>query len=429
MDDLLLWKEHSHKVLVAGIVMWGVTLIEIVAVAVAVVGDLVVVDEIRREQRADGPAAIMAIGTANPPNVIDQVNFADFYFRMTSSEDKQELKEKFKLICDRTTVKNRYAHLTEEIVEQNPNLRNPTAPSLETRLRIMIEAVPNLGKEAAAKALKEWGQPKSMITHLVFCSGAGVDMPGADYQLVKLLGLSPSVKRVMLYHLGCYGGGTVLRVAKDLAENNRGARVLVVNVEITTVSAFRAPDEAHLDSLVGQALFGDGAAALIVGADPIQGVEKPIFEMAIATQTLLPESEGKIGGQLKESGLAIHLHRDVPKIISKNIEDALMDAFKQLGISDWNSLFWVAHPGGPAILNHVETKLKLEPKKLQVTRRVLREFGNMSSATVFFVLDETRKQSATEGWATTGQGLEWGVLCGLGPGITVETVVLRSVPL
>lgn len=326
-------------------------------------------------------------------------------------------------------MKNRYAHLTEEIVEQNPNLRNPTAPSLETRLRIMIEAVPNLGKEAAAKALKEWGQPKSMITHLVFCSGAGVDMPGADYQLVKLLGLSPSVKRVMLYHLGCYGGGTVLRVAKDLAENNRGARVLVVNVEITTVSAFRAPDEAHLDSLVGQALFGDGAAALVVGADPIQGVEKPIFEMAIAAQTLLPESEGKIGGQLKESGLAIHLHRDVPKIISKNIEDALMDAFKQLGISDWNSLFWVAHPGGPAILNHVETKLKLEPKKLQVTRRVLREFGNMSSATVFFVLDEMRKQSATEGWATTGQGLEWGVLCGLGPGITVETVVLRSVPL
>ncbi|CAL9048725.1 unnamed protein product [Musa banksii] len=429
MDDLLLWKEHNHKVLVAGIVMWGVTLIEIAAVAVAVVGDLVVVGEIRREQRADGPAAIMAIGTANPPNVIDQVNFADFYFRMTSSEDKQELKEKFKLICDRTTVKNRYAHLTEEIVEQNPNLRNPTAPSLETRLRIMIEAVPNLGKEAAAKALKEWGQPKSMITHLVFCSGAGVDMPGADYQLVKLLGLSPSVKRVMLYHLGCYGGGTVLRVAKDLAENNRGARVLVVNVEITTVSAFRAPDEAHLDSLVGQALFGDGAAALVVGADPIQGVEKPIFEMAIAAQTLLPESEGKIGGQLKESGLAIHLHRDVPKIISKNIEDALMDAFKQLGISDWNSLFWVAHPGGPAILNHVETKLKLEPKKLQVTRRVLREFGNMSSATVFFVLDEMRKQSATEGWATTGQGLEWGVLCGLGPGITVETVVLRSVPL
>lgn len=330
---------------------------------------------------------------------------------------------------DRTTVKNRYAHLTEEIVEQNPNLRNPTVPSLETRLRIMIEAVPNLGKEAAAKAIKEWGQPKSMITHLVFCSGAGVDMPGADYQLVKLLGLSPSVKRVMLYHLGCYGGGTVLRVAKDLAENNRGARVLVVNVEITTVSAFRAPDEAHLDSLVGQALFGDGAAALVVGADPIQGVEKPIFEMAIAAQTLLPESDGKIGGQLKESGLAIHLHRDVPKIISKNIEDALMDAFNQLGISDWNSLFWVAHPGGPAILNHVETKLKLEPEKLQVTRRVLREFGNMSSATVFFVLDEMRKQSATEGWATTGQGLEWGVLCGLGPGITVETVVLRAAPL
>ncbi|KAJ6705027.1 HYDROXYMETHYLGLUTARYL-COA SYNTHASE [Salix purpurea] len=112
-------------------------------------------------------------------------------------------------------------------------------------------------KRQLPRPSKEWGQPKSKVTHLVFCTTSGVDMPGADYQLTKLLGLRPSVKRFMMYQQGCFAGGTVLRLAKDLAENNKGARVLVVCSEITAVT-FRGPSDTHLDSLVGQALFGDG---------------------------------------------------------------------------------------------------------------------------------------------------------------------------
>ncbi|KAF3593830.1 hypothetical protein DY000_02021436 [Brassica cretica] len=133
-------------------------------------------------------------------------------------------------------------------------------------LDTVVVEVPKLGKEAEVKAIKEWGQPKSKITHVVFCTTSGVDMSGADYQLTKLLGLRPSVKRLMMYQQGCFAGGTVLRLAKDLAENNRGARVLLVCSEITGVT-FRGPSDTHLDSLVGQAFFSDGAAALIVGSD------------------------------------------------------------------------------------------------------------------------------------------------------------------
>ncbi|KAK2985587.1 hypothetical protein RJ640_002109 [Escallonia rubra] len=99
-------------------------------------------------------------------------------------------------------------------------------------------------------------------------------MPDADYQLTKLLGLRPSVKRLMMYQQGCFTGDTVLRLAKDLAENNAGACVLVVCSEITIVT-FRGSSDTHLDSLVGQALFGDGAAAVIIGADPDVSVEWP----------------------------------------------------------------------------------------------------------------------------------------------------------
>nr|CAD1820503.1 unnamed protein product [Ananas comosus var. bracteatus] len=386
------------------------------------------VEEIRRAQRAEGPATVLAIATATPANCVYQADYPDYYFRITKSEHLTELKEKFKRMCDKSMIRKRYMHLTEEALTENPNICAYMAPSLDARQDVVVVEVPKLGKEAAAKALKEWGQPRSRITHLVFCTTSGVDMPGADYQLTKLLGLRPSVNRLMLYQQGCFAGGTVLRVAKDLAENNRGARVLVVCSEITAVT-FRGPSESHLDSLVGQALFGDGAAAVILGADPDLAVERPLFELVSASQTILPDSEGAIDGHLREIGLTFHLLKDVPGLISRNIERSLIEAFTPLGINDWNSIFWIAHPGGPAILDQVEAKLGLEKEKMRATRHVLSEFGNMSSACVLFILDEMRKRSAEEGMATTGEGLEWGVLFGFGPGLTVETVVLRGMPI
>ncbi|XP_027350027.1 chalcone synthase [Abrus precatorius] len=389
---------------------------------------MVTVEEIRNAQRSHGPATILAFGTATPSNCVSQEDYPDYYFRITKSEHMTDLKEKFKRMCEKSMIKKRYMHLTEEFLKENPNMCAYMAPSLDARQDIVVVEVPKLGKEAAAKAIKEWGQPKSKITHLVFCTTSGVDMPGADYQLTKLLGLRPSVKRLMMYQQGCFAGGTVLRLAKDLAENNKGARVLVVCSEITAVT-FRGPSDTHLDSLVGQALFGDGAAAVIVGADPDLAVERPIFELVSAAQTLLPDSDGAIDGHLREVGLTFHLLKDVPGIISKNIEKSLVEAFTPIGISDWNSIFWVAHPGGPAILDQVEAKLRLKEEKLRCTRHVLSEYGNMSSACVLFILDEVRKRSKEEGKGTSGDGFEWGVLFGFGPGLTVETVVLHSVPL
>lgn len=96
-------------------------------------------------------------------------------------------------------IKKRYMYLTEEILKENPSVCEYMAPSLDARQDMVVVEVPKLGKEAATKAIKEWGQPKSKITHLVFCTTSGVDMPGADYQLTKLLGLRPSVKRLMMY--------------------------------------------------------------------------------------------------------------------------------------------------------------------------------------------------------------------------------------
>lgn len=117
-------------------------------------------------------------------------------------------------------------------------------------------------------AIEEWGQPISKITHLIFCTNSGAECPDADVKLTHLLGLPTSVRRIMLYYQGCHGGATTLRLAKDLAENNHGAHVLIVTSE-NIIHGFRGPSESNPDDLVSQVLFGDGSAAVIVVPIPI----------------------------------------------------------------------------------------------------------------------------------------------------------------
>ncbi|KAL4321204.1 hypothetical protein S83_046635 [Arachis hypogaea] len=118
---------------------------------------MVAVSEIRKAQRAEGPATVLAIGTANPSNCVDQSTYADYYFRVTNSEHMTDLKKKFQRICERTQIKNRHMYLTEEILKENPNMCAYKAPSLDAREDMMIREVPRVGKEAATKAIKEWG--------------------------------------------------------------------------------------------------------------------------------------------------------------------------------------------------------------------------------------------------------------------------------
>ncbi|KAJ4700794.1 Chalcone synthase [Melia azedarach] len=380
-------------------------------------------------QRSQGPATILAIGTANPPTCFYQVDYPDFFFRVTNSEHKTDLKHKFKRICERSEVKKRYLHGTEETLKAIPSMCCYKAPSLDARMALLIEEIPKLGKEAAVKAIQEWGQPVSKITHLIFSAISGDDVPGADLRLMKLLGLEQSVKRLMFYTQGCNIGGSLLGLAKDIAENNAGARVLLVLTNLMDMY-FHAPSETHLDMLVGQAIFSDGAAAVIIGADPDISInERPLFQVVSCAQTTIPSTENYIRNHLKEMGVEYYLSKDVPAVIGTNIEKCLADAVSPIGINDRNSLFYIVHPGGQTILDKIEEKLELEKEKLRASRYVLREYGNMAGPSVFFILDEMRRRSTEEGKATTGEGLEWGVLFAFGPGLAVDTVVLLSVPI
>ncbi|XP_037455202.1 bisdemethoxycurcumin synthase-like [Triticum dicoccoides] len=379
---------------------------------------------------AQGPAAMLGIGTANPTGVLmPQDVFPDTLFRLTNSDHLTHLKQKLTRICGNAGIDKRHFHLTEEALAAHPELFDPELLSLDTRVDMTVDAVPKLAQCAAAKAIAEWGRPATEITHLVFTTYSACGAPSADLRLATLLGLRPTVSRTMLSLHGCYGGGRALGLAKELAENNRGARVLVACSE-TTLVCFGAPDGGNL---VGHAIFGDGAGAVIVGAGPfLDGEQRPIFEMVHATQTTVPKTEHALGMQVSGGGIDFHLSIQVPTLIGHNVQGCLIHAFcggddddnggahlpsPLSGNGKWNDLFWAVHPGGRLILDNIDKVLKLEPEKLAASRRVLREYGNMSGATIVFVLDELRRRRSLLP--------EWGAMLAFGPGVTIETMVLR----
>ncbi|EAZ15422.1 hypothetical protein OsJ_30836 [Oryza sativa Japonica Group] len=326
-----------------------------------------VVDSRRGTQHAEGPATILAIGTANPTNIVPQDEFTDYYFGVTKSEHLTELKDKMKRICLKSGIEKRYIHLDEEIICAHPNIIDKQQPSLETRVEIAATEVPKLAESAARKAIAEWGRPATDITHLIFSTYSALS-------------------------------------------------------ELTLV-CFSTPNESKI---VGHGLFGDGAGAIIVGAGSLADGERPLFKMVAASQTTIPGTGHALGMQATDSGIDFHLSIQVPTLIKDNIQQTLLDTFRSVGNNNpnWNDLFWAVHPGGRAILDNIEGKLQLQPWKLAASRQVLHDYGNMSGATIAFVLDELRRRREKEEHEL--QQHEWGVMLAFGPGITIEAIVMRN---
>ena len=316
--------------------------------------------------------------------------------------------------------------MSEEILKKYPELAIEGLPTLKQRLDICNDAVTQMAVEASQACIKNWGRPISDITHLVYVSSSEARLPGGDLYLARGLGLSPDIQRVMLYFMGCSGGVAGLRVAKDIAENNPGSRVLLATSE-TTIIGFKPPSAKRPYDLVGVALFGDGAGAMIIGSDPVLGNEKPLFELHTAIQEFLPETEKTIDGRLTEEGISFKLARELPQIIEDNIQGFCEKLIKVVGFpnKEYNKMFWAVHPGGPAILNRIEKRLELSPEKLNASRRALMDYGNASSNTIVYVLEYMLEESLKIKRENQGDN-EWGLILAFGPGITFEGILARN---
>lgn len=290
------------------------------------------------------------------------------------------------------------------------------SPTTGARNAVYSAASRILAVDLARKALEDApGFTAQDVTHVVFASCTGFMNPGPDYHIIRELGLPQSVERYTLGFMGCYAAFPALRMAGQFCEANPRAVVLVMCLELCSLH-MQINDQP--DSILANSLFADGAAAAIVSArQPEPGV--PAYQLGRFISSLVPAGEADMAWDIGNEGFNIVLSSYVPDIIGANLQPLLEGIFQEQDMRVGDIEEWAVHPGGRAILDKVEQSMTLPDGALDVSRHVLRDYGNMSSATVLFVLKELLEAASTESAS----------VCALafGPGLTVETALLHRV--
>lgn len=376
-------------------------------------------------------ARIISIGTAVPPTRIEQ-NDVRALFAAQDGVDRLTAR-RIQAVFDASAIETRHT-VIEELgshppVEDHENPRatdagDPAArpdpvfvgrdgllraPTTSTRNDLYTRLAPGLSAEAARSALADAGVAASAITHVVTVSCTGFFAPGPDYRLVRDLGLPTTVERCHLGFIGCAAALPALRVATALADSRPGAVVLVVCVELCSLHVRASADPQQI---VAASVFADGAAAAVVTADPTVGRAGGLDLDRFGT-ALTDEGDSDMVWTIGDHGFEMVLSAEVPRIIGREIRGAVA---RFLGDDDPPAR-WAVHPGGRSVLDRVETGLELPPDALAASRAVLREYGNMSSATILFILASLlRDESITDGTRVAGLAF--------GPGLTVESALL-----
>lgn len=287
-------------------------------------------------------------------------------------------------------------------------------PGTGTRNALYTAAAPDLFTEAARRALESASFTAADVTHVVTVSCTGFYAPGPDYQLVRRLGLAPTTQRFHLGFMGCYGAFPGLRAARSFCESDPEAVVLVVAVELCSIHLTSSNDP---EQIVASSVFADGGAAAVVTArEPAPGTA--VLDIDSLASTLTPEGEDEMAWTIGDHGFAMRLSTYVPSIIGKNITGALTPLLDGAGVGVDDVARWAVHPGGRSILDRVQTALGLDDEQLAPSREVLRTHGNMSSATVLFILRRLLHGEA-------GDGERIGAMA-FGPGLTVEMALLTK---
>ena len=310
---------------------------------------------------------------------------------------------------------------TEDPVFFDARTRRILDPSTGARNRVYAREATELYVRAAERALAACqGIEAADISHVITVSCTGFFSPGPDYRIVRALGLDPSVQRYHLGFMGCYAAFPALRQAQTICRADPEAVVIVASVELCTLHVRTSDDQ---DTIVGSSLFGDGAAAAVItGRDPDPA--SPGLRLDHFETLLTPVGEEAMAWNIGDNGFEMVLGTYVPHIIDDHIVEALTPLLSRdpslRGRQYAQIEHWAVHPGGRSILDKVEARLGLRPEQLGPSRATLRDYGNMSSATVLFVLKHILDQPST------GAGER---ICAMafGPGLTVESAMMTTV--
>lgn len=263
-------------------------------------------------------------------------------------------------------------------------------------LPLAVKACERLGPDALS----------SGITHIVITSCTGFSAPGLDLQLLEHFGLAPTVERTIIGFMGCYAAINGLKVARHIVRSEPKAKVLLLSIELCTLHFNETSD---IDQILMFLLFADGCAAALISAEP-EGLALDSFYASV-----IPGTKELMSWHIRDFGFDMVLSGDVPRSVHRALRASTLDVLA--GASPAEIGMWAVHPGGRTILDAVEAAFSLDRSALAQSREVLRDYGNMSSATVLFVLKAFLDERRTN---------ERGCAMSFGPGLTAETLLFHT---
>ncbi len=326
-------------------------------------------------------AYLNRIATAVPEHDVHQA-FVTFASGML---EQDRVRKVFNRMASRSGIESRFSVLSpvpvtnEFDIDAHEFYRRGTFPGTARRMGVFEGAAPRLAHRALDRlALTE--DERRGITHVLVTSCTGLYAPGLDFEIGDYLGLAPSVERTMIGFMGCYAAINALKLARHIVRSETDAKVLVVNLELCTLHLQETQD---LEQVLSFLVFADGCAASLVTGDEI-GLRMDGFRAVV-----IPETRGLITWRIRELGFDMLLSGEVPKAIGRSLRGVAGEITAPRDPGEIE--LWAVHPGGKSVLDAVEQGLGLGEDALEASREVLCRYGNMSSATVMFVLAETMR--------------------------------------
>jgi len=357
---------------------------------------------------------IASIETALPDRIVPQDEALQHALSSISGVDPRRIRALYR----RSGVQTRHIVLPrgDEASDRGILALRAQAPSTGERMTVYEREVVPLAARAARAAILAAESTAKELTHVIVVSCTGFMAPGLDIALVRELDLAPSVTRLIIGFMGCHGALNGLRAAEACAAANPRARVLLVCAELCSLHfTTDICDDPTPGGLVANALFADGAAAAIIDGGDVGAVttkKAPAWEMLDTLSAVLPETEEEMGWRIGDHGFRMILTTDVPDHFARVLPEAVIPWLAQHGQTP-GSVAWAVHPGGPRILDVVESVLDLPPDAMAPSRAVLAAHGNMSSPTVLFILQQLPADAAHA------------VIIAFGPGLAMEATLLR----
>lgn len=355
---------------------------------------------------------IVSIATAVPEYTSNQDDILKF---MDEAYRDAEALRKLKVLFHHSGINKRYSVIPDFSGAGEPVLFSPNheLPMVSKRMDVYKQKALPLAVKAAQKAfenietsIKDFG-----ITHLITVTCTGMYAPGIDADLLLELNLSPDVFRLPLNFIGCNAAFPAMKIVDSIVRSHADARVLVVCVELCTI---HFQPKSNSDNLLSNTIFGDGAAAVILISDD-QAIDKNLkgFTLKGFCPLLLNRGKKLMGWNITPLNFEMILDAGIPEFLGEEMDQLLALIAEKLQLTPDKIDHWAVHPGGKKILDTVQHRLKMENDELRSSYEVLRNYGNMSSPTILFVLSEIFNRNPKNGDTLLAMGF--------GPGISIET--------